>query len=178
MGYNLTERIVHTYRDALEVIYLAAEKGETAAFDCPKEHLSAERFRLREALKSAEMFPHLYDGRYATLAGQVTVHVKTELAQLHVVPESGLTFRLTPPDERKAIASLDDIQSNMHVIEFYPSPRFDEEYFAKVAARRGWKVHTQAKAEEGAKISYPVERIKSDDGGEESRGFSTILEDD
>jgi hypothetical protein len=176
MGYNLTERMVHTYADALEIIRVASEKGNTAAFDCPKEHLSAERYRLREALKSAEAFPHLYDGRYATLAKQVTVKVKVDLNQLHVIPESGMTYRLTPPDERKAIESLDDIQSNMHILEFYPSTRFDEDYFVKVAARRGWRVHAQAKTEEGGKVSYPVERIKQE-RGKTDRGFSTILED-
>lgn len=178
MGYNLTEGMVHTYRDALEVIRLASEKGETAAFDVEKEYLSNERYRLREALKSAEAFPHLYDGRYATLARQVTVHVKIELSQLHVVPESGMTYRLTPPDERKAIASLDDIQSNMHVLEFYPSPNFDEAYFIKVAERRGWTVHAQAKREEAGKLSYPVERKEQGREGESGRGFEAIFEED
>lgn len=175
MGYSLKESHVHDYRDELEAIAIGVEEGQAVRFEIPAIDLGAAHYSLRQALKCAEVFDSLYEGRYAHLADSVKIKLLSKEGALLVVPKGGAGRRATLPDERKAATELKESDSAMIIVEFWPSPSFDEPAFIDMARRLGWKIFLDAKmVDDSGKHMYPAERTDQMDK-EKGRGFGAIL---
>jgi hypothetical protein len=160
VGYNLTEANVRSYRHIFDDILTALKAGNELSFDVPSGQLSREYYKLREALKSAEVFPHLYDGRYRHLAQTVSVNIDTVRSKLSILAKGSKIPGIVPVSERDALLSLKFSSANLEMIQFTPSPVYKEDAFIKAAKRLGWRVHAESRQEEGKKLSYGAERIE------------------
>jgi hypothetical protein len=176
MGYNLRPGIVRENEQTLTAIKIAIETNSKAEFSAPKPELYSLQYTLRRILKATEVYENECEGKFAGLGALVSLNVDLEAGAVIATARAGAKNvpEPTTPGELQALQQLERTNGSLTVIEFTPSPDYDEEDFSSKCHTRGWLLlpGTIQELETGA-IRYTLEAIDSTDSPERG-GFSAL----
>jgi hypothetical protein len=188
MGYSTNPGLVEGHADILRQIKTAIDLGVEIRFKIPPDQLSSEQYRLRRILKAADVHKTACGGEFAGLGSLVTLSLDAEREEIVVrsrygrslgrasaekgtLPTKRYDGRRKEPehfaDENDALEVLRKSRADMQMLEFSPSPEFDEPTFRQRAESIGWILTDEPIIVEDGSVIFGAERKR---GG----GFSTL----
>lgn len=166
MGYSISPMIVQENQELLALLQKNLREGKTTVIpEVPGElSLSATYYHVHRVLAAAKA----YGESESVRALRDSLRVRQDLERKAVVVErkkskaiamdSVVTADLL--DENAAVAALASYPGTMTLLEFRPSPSFNESDLAASLARAGWTLYPSTKKDlAGGVIAYAVEKV-------------------